>query len=56
MREGKLKELLDDKPVVMDREFSYEELFPALVGEGLKFVIQLNAGSGVTLLMRMGTG
>ena len=42
-----LKELLGDKPIVMDREFSYEEFFQALFAEGLKFVIRLNTGSGV---------
>ena len=47
---GKLKELLVDKPMVMDREFSYEELFQAFLVEGLKFVIRLNAGSGVTFV------
>lgn len=47
---SKLKELLGDKPIVMDREFSYEELFQALLAEGLKFVIRLNAGSGVTFV------
>lgn len=45
---GKLKELLGDKPLVMDREFSYEELFQAFVVEELKFAIRLNTGSGVT--------
>jgi hypothetical protein len=45
---SKLKELLGDKPLVMDREFSYEELFQAFVVEGLKFVIRLNVGKGVT--------
>ena len=34
----------------MDREFSYEELFQALLVEGLKFVIRLNAGNGVTFV------
>jgi len=42
---GKLRELLGDKPIVLDREFSYEELFRTFIVEGLKFVIRLNAGS-----------
>jgi hypothetical protein len=47
---GKLKHLLGDKPIVMDREFSYEDLFQALLGEGLKFVIRLNTSGGVTFV------
>jgi hypothetical protein len=47
---GKLRELFGDKPIVLDREFSYEELFRAFIVEGLKFVIRLNAGSGVTFV------
>lgn len=34
--------------MVMDREFSYEELLAASLIEGLRFVIRLNVGSGVT--------
>jgi hypothetical protein len=47
---GKLKELLEDKPLVMDREFSYQELFQALIVEGMKFVIRLNVGSKAAVL------
>lgn len=47
---GKLKELLGDKPLVLDREFSYEELFRAFIAEGMRFVIRLNVASGATLL------
>jgi len=45
-----LKELLGDKPIVMDREFSYEELFHAFLVEGMKFVIRLSVGSGATVV------
>ena len=51
---GKLKELLGDKPIVMDREFSYEELFHAFLVEGMKFVIRLNVGSGATVVDEYG--
>ena len=47
---GKLKELFGDKPLVMDREFSYEELFQAFILEGMKFVIRLNVSSGATIV------
>ena len=43
---GELKELLGDKPLVLDREFSYEELFEAFLVEEMRFVIRLNVGSG----------
>lgn len=47
---GKVKELIRDKPVVMDREFSYQWLLEALVEEGMKFVIRLNQGNRATIL------
>jgi hypothetical protein len=40
-----VKDLLGDKPLVLDREFSYLELLLNLIEEGLKFVIRLNLGS-----------
>lgn len=40
-----IKELLGDKPLVLDREFSYLELLHNLVAEGVHFVIRLNLGS-----------
>ena len=40
-----LKELLGERPLVLDREFSYLELLQALVTEGIHFVIRLNLGS-----------
>jgi hypothetical protein len=40
-----VKDLLGDKPLVLDREFSYLELLLNLIEEQLKFVIRLNLGS-----------
>ena len=40
-----MKLLLGEKPLVLDREFSYEDMLESLVSEGLKFVIRLNLGS-----------
>jgi hypothetical protein len=40
-----IKELLGERPLVLDREFSYEGLLEALVVEGIHFVIRLNLGS-----------
>jgi hypothetical protein len=37
-----LKELLGEKPLVLDREFSYLELLENLITEGINFVIRLN--------------
>jgi hypothetical protein len=39
-----VKELLGDRPLVLDREFSYEELMEILVLEHIQFVIRLNLG------------
>ena len=38
---AELKELLGDKVLVLDREFSYEWLFENMLIEGIKFVIRL---------------
>lgn len=46
---AELKELLGDKVLVMDREFSYELLFENMVIEGIKFVIRLNVGNNPTI-------
>lgn len=43
----KLLELIEDQPVVMDREFSYESLL-ADFEEEIKFVCRLNAGNHLT--------
>jgi hypothetical protein len=40
-----IKDLLGEKPLVLDREFSYLELLLNLIEEQLKFVIRLNLGS-----------
>jgi hypothetical protein len=40
-----VKELIGEKPVVFDREFSYLELLENLVAERVHFVIRLNLGS-----------
>jgi hypothetical protein len=47
---GELKELLEGKPLVLDREFSYERLFEDIVREKLSFVIRLNTGDRPTIL------
>jgi hypothetical protein len=39
-----VKELLGDRPLVLDREFSYEELMQTLYLEHIQFVIRLNLG------------
>jgi hypothetical protein len=36
---------LGDRPLVLDREFSYLELFKHLVASQMQFVIRLNQGS-----------
>jgi len=40
-----LKDLLGERPLVLDREFSYRELLAHLVEEQVNFVIRLNLGS-----------
>ena len=39
-----MKELLGNWPLVLDREFSYEELMEILYLEHIQFVIRLNLG------------
>lgn len=51
---NELKELLGDKPLVLDREFSYLELFVAIVVELIKFVIRLNTGNNPSILNENG--
>ncbi len=41
---GEVQELIEDQPVVLDREFSYAELFAEFVAAGMKYVIRLNTG------------
>jgi len=45
---AQIKELLGDKPLVLDREFSYLELMEVLVFEGINFVIRLKEGPKFT--------
>jgi hypothetical protein len=45
-----VKELLGDRPLVLDREFSYHELMEILTLEHLQFVIRLNEGKGVRII------
>lgn len=46
---GELKELLGDKILVPDKEFSYEGLLAELVESGIQFVIRLNDGIKPTI-------
>jgi transposase len=46
---GDVLELLGDKPVVMDRQFSYQTLFEDFIAEWLNYVIRLNVGSKATV-------
>jgi hypothetical protein len=41
---NEVKQLLGDRPLVLDREFSYEELMEVLYIEQIQFVIRLNLG------------
>jgi hypothetical protein len=41
---GQIKDLLGDKPLVLDREFSYLDLLERLYMEQVQFVIRLNLG------------
>ena len=43
----RLKELIGDVPMVLDREFSYESLLEDCLYEEVKFVIRLNLANGV---------
>jgi len=45
---AKVKELLGDRPLVMDREFSYLELMENLIREGIHFIIRLKVGAKFT--------
>jgi hypothetical protein len=42
---ARIKDLLGDKPLVLDREFSYLELLQILVLEAIHFVIRLKVGA-----------
>lgn len=45
-----VKGLLGDRPLVLDREFSYQELMEILTLEHIQFVIRLNEGKGVRII------
>jgi hypothetical protein len=45
-----IKSLLGDRPLVLDREFSYQELMEILTIEHIQFVIRLNVGNGVRIV------
>lgn len=45
-----IKGLLGDRPLVLDREFSYHELMEILTLEQIQFVIRLNEGKGIRIL------
>jgi len=45
---ARIKDLLGETPVVMDREFSYEGLFEDFEIEGMTFVVRLNMGTQPT--------
>jgi len=49
-----LKELLGDKILVLDREFSYEWLLEELIEAGIQFIIRLKAGNNPTILNEEG--
>lgn len=46
-----IKAVLGDRPLILDREFSYLELLLNLVAEGAHFVIRLNLGSHPPLML-----
>ena len=49
-----VKELLGDKVLVMDREFSYESLLEELVEADIRFVIRLNDGVNPNIVNEAG--
>lgn len=46
-----VKALIGERPLVLDREFSYEWLLAALVADHVHFVIRLNLGSQAPVLL-----
>ena len=47
---AELQELLEDKILVLDREFSYELLLEEMSEANIRYVIRLNTGNRVTIL------
>jgi len=41
----RVRDLIGEKPLVLDREFSYLWLYEAMVGEEMPFVVRLNTGN-----------
>ena len=52
----RVKELIGEKPLVLDREFSSAWLFQAMVAEGVTFVVRLNPGNRPTITDAEGKG
>jgi hypothetical protein len=46
---GEIKDLLGDRPAVLDREFSYESLFADFGAEAINYVIRLNTGNKASI-------
>jgi hypothetical protein len=44
-----IRQLIGNRPIVFDREFSYRELLKSLVDEGVHFVIRMNMGANPPL-------
>ena len=51
---GELKELLRDKILVLDREFSYEGLLQEMAASDIQFVIRLKVGNNPIILNEEG--
>lgn len=49
-----VKLLLGTRPLVLDREFSYQDLMEVLTCEHINFVIRLNVGKGVRIMDERG--
>jgi hypothetical protein len=49
-----VKQLLGNRPLVLDREFSYYDLMEILILERIHFVIRLNVGKGVRIIDERG--
>ncbi len=51
---GELKELLGDKVLVLDREFSYELMFQEMAESGIQYVIRLKTGNKPNMVTESG--
>ena len=52
---GRLKELIGDKILVLDREFSYDWFFGELAESGIHYVIRLKTGNKPNILKESGS-